>query len=221
MAEAVRLISARRLEAMETSLRRLRWVAVALGCLAAVLVAVAAGLPKSLRLTPAVGAAEASTSERFLQGPTGPLAFLDPLYDGFLQQYAPLRRDEERRHYLTAQVLAAATAHGLDPDLLFALIATESSFDSQAVSSKGARGLGQMIFTTARAAAPGTVRRPEDLHDVPRNLHATAVHLRKLLAERDGDLRDALRAYYAGEWDRYRTRPDREQYVARVSTHYA
>ena len=221
MAEAVRLISARRLEALEISLRRLRWAAAAMGFLAVILLAVAAGLPKGLRLAPAVGPAEASSNEGPREGVPAPPALLDPLYDEFLQQYAALRGDPDRRRYLTSQVVAAAATHRLDPDLLFGLIATESSFDSKAVSSKGARGLGQMIFTTAQAVAPRAVRQPEDLHDVPRNLYATALHLRQLLAEREGDLRAALRAYYAGAADRHWTRQDREQYVARVSTHYA
>jgi soluble lytic murein transglycosylase-like protein len=78
-----------------------------------------------------------------------------------------------------------------------------------------------MKFTTARAVAPGAVREPEDLHDVPRNLHATALHLRGLLDGSRGDLRDALRAYYAGGWDRNVGAPDRDKYVARVATYYA
>ena len=119
-----------------------------------------------------------------------------PLYDEFLRQYTPLRADGDRRRYVTAQVLAAAALHRLDPDLLFALIAAESGFDSEAVSPKAARGLGQMVFATAR-------------------------DLRQLLGERKGDLRAALRAYYAGRGDRNLRGPDRDQYVARVSTRYA
>ena len=221
MAEAVRLISTRRLQTMEASLRRLRWGLGALGCLGAVLLVMAVGRPKGVELTAAVRQAEASSAEIAQRERALLPALQDPIYDQFLQEYEPLRDDAERRRYLTAQVLAAAAAHHLDPDLLFALIAAESRFDSDAVSPKGARGLGQMVFATARAVAPGTVRRPEDLHDVPRNLYATALHLRQLLAERDGDLRDALRAYYGGSSDRNRARRGWGQYMARVSTHYA
>ena len=221
MVEAMRLISSRRLEALEVSRRRLRWGLAAMAGLALALAVGAGGRPAGVNLSGAVRLAEASTADVAAGERTLLTAVNDPLYDGFLREYQPLRADPERRRYLTAQVLAAAAVHHVDPDLLFALIAAESGFDSEAVSPKGARGLGQMKFATAQAVAPGAVRRPEDLHDVPRNLHATALHLRQLLDERAGDLREALRAYYAGGWDRHLRARDRDQYVARISTHYA
>lgn len=219
MTEPVRLISVRRLAVLEASRRRLRWALLALACAAVGLLVNAAARPKGLELPHAARPAEASSTEAVRAARAPIAAPEDPLYDEFLQEYAPLRDDAELRRYLTAQVLGAAAAHRVDPDLLFALIAAESSFDSQAVSPRGARGLGQMQFATARAVAPGAVRRPEDLHDVPRNLYATALHLGQLLTEGRGDLRGALRAYYAGAWGRRGRGGDR--YVARVATHYA
>ncbi len=226
--EPVRVISARRLEALRASQRRLRW-SFGLGvCLALAFGVCAAGPPhgrgqlsRGLALTEAVSLAEAADARDTVWDAALLSAVDDPLYDRFLQQYEPLRTKGERRRYVTAQVLAAAAVHRLDADLLFALIAAESGFDSEAVSPKGARGLGQMVFATARAVAPDAVRSPEDLHDVPRNLYATALHLRQLLDATEGDLRWALRTYYAGTGDRNVTGPDRDQYVARVSTHYA
>jgi soluble lytic murein transglycosylase-like protein len=166
--------------------------------------------------------AEASAAEILYEKEAGPIPPpQDPLYDEFLKEFKSLRGNEGHRRYLAGQVLAAAAEHYIDADLLFALIAAESNFDSNAVSSKGARGLGQMMFATARAVAPTIVRRAADLHDVPRNLYATALHLRQLLDEHDGDLRAALRTYYAGPKSRYGKRLGWDQYMARVSTYYA
>ena len=211
--EPVRVVPARHLQELRASQRRLRW---AFGLVVGL--AVALGVSAVGRPDDPVLLAEARTTCQY----RGLLAVVDdPLYDEFLRAYMPMRDDTERRRYVTAQVLAAAALHRLDPDLLFALIAAESGFDSEAVSSKKARGLGQMVFATAKAVAPDAVRRPEDLYDVPRNLYATALHLRQLLREKRGDLRGALRAYYAGRWDRNPKKLDREEYVARVSTRYA
>lgn len=221
LTEPVCLISVGRLATLQTSVRRLRWALGMLACVGIALTVSATGRPRGLGLPEPIRPAEASSLDSARREPAWLLAAQDPLYDQFLQEYAPLRADAERRRYLMAQVLAAAAVHQLDPDLLFALVATESSFDSEAVSPKGARGLGQMLFATAQAVAPDAVRQPEDLHDVPRNLYATALHLRQLLDEVDGDLRWALRAYYAGAWDPQGYGRGGDRYVARVATHYA
>ena len=221
MTEPVCVISVRRLAALETSRRRLRWSLAVLVCCTAGLLVHLGARPRGLEFPNTARPAEASTPDPARGERAVPTPALDPLYDQFLQEYAPLRRDMAQRHYIAAQVLKAATAHQVDPDLLFALIAAESSFDSQAVSPKGARGLGQMQFATARAVAPGAVQRPEDLHDVPKNLQATALHLRQLLGDGQGDLRWALRTYYAGTWDPKAGGPSGDRYVARVSTGYA
>jgi soluble lytic murein transglycosylase-like protein len=145
----------------------------------------------------------------------------DLVYDSFLQEFGALRSNAPRRRYLAAEVVSAATQHHLDPDLLFALVAAESSFDPTAVSAKGARGLGQLMFPTARAVAPKLVRQPDDLHNVRRNLHVTARHLRELLLECDGDLRKALTKYNAGTHCDRATKRDDNRYVASIATYFA
>ena len=211
--DTVRIVPLGYLEKLQASQRRLRWGFGLLAGLAVALGVSADGRPSGAVLP---GGVSATCELR------GHLSAVDePHYDEFLRQYAPLSDDGELRRAVTTQVLAVAAQHRLDPDLLFALIAVESGFNTQAVSPKKARGLGQMRFATAREVAPEVVRRPEDLHEMPRNLYATALHLRQLLDETKGDLRGALRAYYAGRWDRNPERLDRDQYVARVSTRYA
>lgn len=221
MSETTSSIWIRRLEALERSQRRLRWGMGVLPCLVVALAVAGAGRPVETSSSSAVGLAEANIAGILYAREASPPALHDPLYDEFLGEFGRLRGDGERRRHLTAQVLAAGAEHRVDPDLLFALIAAESSFDSEAVSSKGARGLGQMMFPTALAVAPGVVRRPEDLHDVRRNLYTTALHLRQLMDDRGGDLRAALRAYYGGSGVRSGQGHDSDRYVARVSTYYA
>jgi soluble lytic murein transglycosylase-like protein len=223
MAELASLIWIGRAETPEASEQRLRWGIWTLLSFPALALAVAIpGRTAEAPLASAVRLVEASAAGIPQREEAALLPDLqDRMYDEFLNEFKPLRGNTARRRYLTGQVLAAAAEHYVDADLLFALIAAESSFDSNAVSSKGARGLGQMMFTTARAVAPGVIRRVEDLHDVPRNLYATALLLRQLLDEHGGDLRAALRTYYAGPKSRYGKRLDWDQYIARVSTYYA
>jgi soluble lytic murein transglycosylase-like protein len=194
--------------------RRLRRLVVVLCALAAALAAGTAHHPPDIRLSPAARVATAMAPPLF-----PPPA--DPIYDRALRDYGSLRRQPARRRTLTAQIVAAAAEHRVDPDLLFAVVAVESGFDTGAVSRRGARGLGQLLFATARAVAPGRVRRPADLHDPLRNLDATARLLQSLLARHDGDLDRTLRAYYGGPWDRGAHLPDRERYWLKVAGRYA
>jgi soluble lytic murein transglycosylase-like protein len=122
---------------------------------------------------------------------------------------------------MAAEVVTAATQNRLDPDLLFALAAVESNFDTTAVSRKGARGLGQVMFPTARAVAPALVHGPEDLYDVRRNLAVTARYLRELLTAGGGDLRVALTMYHRGPHDQHPPRHGDDRYVGLISTYYA
>jgi soluble lytic murein transglycosylase-like protein len=145
----------------------------------------------------------------------------DPVTDQFLQRYRPLRENSARRHALAAEIATAAEQHGLDPDLLFALVAVESRFNSGAVSRRGARGLGQLMYPTARAVAPTLVRRPMDLYNVRRNLAITARHLHELLMDRHGDLQAALAAYHLGRHGGRMARGEDVRYVGLICTHYA
>ncbi|HSB72626.1 MAG TPA: lytic transglycosylase domain-containing protein [Candidatus Methylomirabilis sp.] len=145
----------------------------------------------------------------------------DPVTDQFLQRFRRLQGNTAQRHTLAAAIVAAAAQNRLDPDLLFALVAVESSFDSTALSPKGARGLGQVMFPTAQAVAPTLVRRPEDLYDVRRNLAVTARHLRELLTAGGGDLGAALTMYHTGPHFRRLPRRGDDRYVGLICLYYA
>jgi soluble lytic murein transglycosylase-like protein len=193
------------------SRRRLPWVLRTFGCLTVVaLFAVAASWPESR------SDSIASPDQSVLQE-----AGNDPVYDSFLQEFGTLRSDAARRRHLASQIVSAAARQQIDPDLLFALVAAESSFDHAALSSKGARGLGQLMFPTAHAVAPTVVRRPDDLYSVRRNLHVTAQYLRQLLLECGGDLRKALTRYNAGTHCERPPPRESKRYVAVISTYFA
>jgi len=89
--------------------------------------------------------------------------------------------------------VAAAKRHGLDPELVLAVVGVESAFRPEAVSSKGAQGLMQLMPRTA--ASLGV----EDAFDPAENLDGGVRHLGALLARYGGDVERALAAYNAGE----------------------
>lgn len=96
----------------------------------------------------------------------------------------------------------AASQHGLEFELLQAVIATESGFDPQAVSPKGAVGLMQLIPETAErfgVRPQGKQSVSERLTDPRTNIQAGSRYLAWLINHFDGDLRLAVAAYNAGE----------------------
>ncbi|AVS84359.1 lytic transglycosylase [Paracidovorax avenae] len=102
------------------------------------------------------------------------------------------------KHFLRA----SANRHGLDYELLQAVIATESGFDPQAVSPRGAVGLMQVMPATAERF--GVAREPrrsveQKLTDPGTNIAAGARYLRHLIDLFEGRLDLALAAYNAGE----------------------
>ena len=96
----------------------------------------------------------------------------------------------------------ASTKHGIDYALLQALIATESGFDSRAVSPKGAVGLMQLIPPTAErygVKAGKNASIEMKLTDPVVNIRAGASYLSDLIKMFPGQIELALAAYNAGE----------------------
>jgi len=105
--------------------------------------------------------------------------------------------------------------NGVDPSLVKAVALVESGFNPKAVSNKGARGLMQLLPSTAKRYGVS------DLHDPYQNLRAGAAHLRDLLDEFDGNVTLALAAYNAGSGavHRYGGVPayqETQQYVKKI-----
>ena len=98
---------------------------------------------------------------------------------------------------LARTVITQADAQGLDARLMVALIAVESDWRPDAVSSAGAIGLGQLMPATADGLGV-------DPQNPYANIHGVAVHIRALLNryagyDRTTQYRLALAAYNAGE----------------------
>ena len=96
----------------------------------------------------------------------------------------------------------AASAYAIDYELLQALIATESGFNAQAVSPKGAVGLMQLMPGTAeRYGVRADPKRSLEakLADPRINIGAGARYLRDLIRMFPGEIELALAAYNAGE----------------------
>ncbi len=106
----------------------------------------------------------------------------------------PLKRfidDTEERLSLLRSIHAAATAAGLQPDLVLALIEVESAFDRYAVSRVGAQGLMQVMPFWKKE-----IGRPDDnLTDMETNLRYGCYILKFYLNKEKGNLTRALARY--------------------------
>ena len=137
---------------------------------------------------------------------------------------APVAREPQRPpsadYGLYSREIAEASArYGVPEGLIWAVIRVESGFDPRAVSSKGARGLMQLIPETAALLGVRDVFNPRE------NIHGGARHLRGMMDRFHYDLPMAIAAYNAGERPVAMFRgippyPETRDYVARVLRHY-
>jgi soluble lytic murein transglycosylase-like protein len=86
----------------------------------------------------------------------------------------------------------AADTHGVDANLLKAVIATESRGDTLARSPKNAKGLMQLIDSTATAMGV------KNVWDARENVMGGAKYLSRLMAQFNGDQEKVLASYNAG-----------------------
>ena len=126
---------------------------------------------------------------------------------------------EIRRKRYDSLIKKIAQEKGLDPDLLGAVVEVESYYDPDAVSSKGAMGLMQLMPETARKLGVVNPFHPNE------NLKGGAEYLRMLIDKYVGQLSLALAAYNAGESavDRYQKLPpfpETQNYVRKVLEKY-
>ncbi len=124
-------------------------------------------------------------------------------------------RSDTQKGELKGIVNDAATRHGVDPSLVSAVIHCESNGNPNAVSSKGAKGLMQLIDSTARKLGV------TDPFDKVQNVNAGTAYLKQLLGRYNNNVKYALAAYNAGPTavDKYGGVPpykETQNYVNRV-----
>ena len=120
---------------------------------------------------------------------------------------------------LEGLIQGKAAQHGLDPDLLKAIIRNESAFNAKARSPVGAEGLMQLMPGTARGLGVTNSFDPEQ------NIDGGARYLKGLLKKYDQSVPLAVAAYNAGPGavDRYGGIPpyaETSHYVKKVLQSY-
>lgn len=116
---------------------------------------------------------------------------------------------------LAQLVASAARAYGVKPDLVMAVIETESHGDPAAISRAGAEGLMQLMPATSEQYDVA------DPFDARTNVDGGTHYLHDLLRRYHGNLRWALAAYNAGPGEVDAVHgipaiPETRSYVARV-----
>ncbi|MEZ4704818.1 MAG: lytic transglycosylase domain-containing protein [Bdellovibrionota bacterium] len=114
----------------------------------------------------------------------------------------------------------AAQRHGVDPNLIRAIVRTESDFNVRAVSHKGAMGLMQLMPDTADHLGV------DNAYSAKQNIDGGVRFIKTLLTKFNGNLDLALAAYNAGETavDRFGgipPFPETIQYVEKVKKYYS
>lgn len=123
-----------------------------------------------------------------------------------------------RPHLYT--IRRAAEQYRLDHRLLKAVIASESCFNTHAVSRAGAKGIMQLMPATAREMGVS------DVFDSRQNIQGGARYLRQMMDRFSQDKSLALAAYNAGPGavEKYQRNippyPETQQYVRRVLRHF-
>lgn len=101
-----------------------------------------------------------------------------------------LRRKKEHRFHPI--ILQEASRHKIDPALVKAIIMAESGYNPKAISKKGAKGLMQLMPSTAQALGV------EDAFNPEQNIRGGVRYFKQLVNRFDGNVKLALAAYNAG-----------------------
>jgi soluble lytic murein transglycosylase-like protein len=100
------------------------------------------------------------------------------------------RHKKERRFHPI--ILQEANRYKIDPCLVKAIIMAESGYNPKAISKRGAKGLMQLMPSTAEALGI------EDIFNPEQNISGGIRYFKQLVTKFDGDVKLALAAYNAG-----------------------
>lgn len=117
-------------------------------------------------------------------------------------------------------IIAAAKQYQIDPNLLHAIIDTESAYNPRAVSRVGATGLMQLMAKTAKGLGVNDRFNPEQ------NIQGGTRYFSQLLSRFDGEKKLALAAYNAGPTavvkagNKIPNYPETKRYIEKVLAKY-
>lgn len=101
----------------------------------------------------------------------------------------------------SSYVIDAAARYRVDPYLIFSIIKKESKFNKNASSNKDAKGLMQLLNTTAEEMVidmPEITSAALDLFDSKTNIYIGTKYFRSLIDRYNGNIHLAICAYNAG-----------------------
>jgi flagellum-specific peptidoglycan hydrolase FlgJ len=134
----------------------------------------------------------------------------------------PLARYIQARYAVPAQkastivseALRSGSQQGLDPKLILAVIAVESTFKERAVSRRGARGLMQ-VKADAHHGKVKAIGGTHALFNTGKNIHTGSKILANYLDDHHGNLRRALLNYSGSRKNSRSSYPDKVLHVYR------
>ena len=147
--------------------------------------------------------------------------------DYALQQSSAKRLSSKERLELASIITEQAELHNLDPLLVIALIHVESTFNTNAQSHKGAKGLMQLLPNTARYINKKTdkgIPENSNLFDAKTNIALGTAYMEYLLNKTNGNLEYALAAYNMGPANMFRAKRENKMpkaYSNKVLKEYA
>jgi hypothetical protein len=173
------------------------------------------------RMTMAIDRVDRVIEDEVAPEPDPPKKSVEAVADAVKAALVPLRFEEAQARVpdgpYGSMIFEAAKRHAINPQVVAALIHAESSGNPRAVSHKGARGLMQLMPSTAERFGIAKER----LLDPKQNLEAGVTYLSWLIEQFPNDLSKVLAAYNAGEnavWHYNGIPPYREtrEYVRRI-----